>query len=135
MSVQSLSSEVYKTLLLTVQVNGNLRQSEVLKLKWFRIVEPLKASLRTKPMTMRVGIWPEKSFSWFASITALGIVKILHTTQFIGYFAVKFFSALACASNKDEDSLTFRIYIIALSMYTLDALAAGDNLYVHSFTS
>ena len=56
MCVQSLSSEVYKTLLLTVQVNGNLRQSEVLKLKRFRIVEPLKASLRTKRMTMRVGI-------------------------------------------------------------------------------
>ena len=33
MSVQSLSSKVYTTLLLTVRVNGNLRQCEMLKLK------------------------------------------------------------------------------------------------------
>ena len=33
MSVQSLSSEVYTTLLLTVRLNENLRQCEVLKVE------------------------------------------------------------------------------------------------------
>jgi len=39
---------------------------------------------------------------------------------------VKFSSALECAKNTDGGSLTFRINIIAPSMRTFDALAAGD---------
>ena len=77
-------------------------------------------------MRLRVGIWPEKSFLWFTSIKFAEIVTVLHATRFIGYFAVVFYNAYACARKTDGDSLTFLINIIALTIFTLEVCAASD---------
>ena len=47
------------------------------------------------------------------SLKPCGTVYVLHTTRLMGYFAVPFSKALACAKNTDGDSLTFLANIAA----------------------
>ena len=116
MSVQSLSSEVYTMLLLPVRVNGNLRQSEVLKVEWVSSRRTVKGIVTHQADDDVRGNLSGEQFR---------LIHIHHRTrnrQGLAQHAIYrilcrgIFQRLGMCQEHDGDSLTFRTYIIALSM-------------------